>query len=64
MGHAPHEDLTPRELEVLELLKLRRTNKEIAEEMVIEESTVETTSATSCKSLASGHARSSGRRWT
>ena len=42
MGHAPNEDLTPRELEVLELVKLRRTNKEIAEELVIEESTVET----------------------
>lgn len=42
MGHAPNEDLTPREREVLELLKQRRTNKEIAEELVIEESTVET----------------------
>jgi DNA-binding NarL/FixJ family response regulator len=42
MGHAPNEDLTPREREVLELLKLRWRNKEIAESLLIEESTVET----------------------
>ena len=42
MGHAPNEDLTPREQEVLELLKLRWRNKEIAESLFIEESIVET----------------------
>jgi DNA-binding NarL/FixJ family response regulator len=39
-GGAPTEALTPRELEVLELLKLGRTNPQIAQELVISPRTV------------------------
>ena len=42
MAHGSSEDLTAREREILELVKLRWRNKEIAEHFVIEESTVET----------------------
>ena len=42
MGQGSSEDLTPREPQVLELLKLRWRNKEIAKSLFIEESTVET----------------------
>jgi DNA-binding NarL/FixJ family response regulator len=34
-GPAPMEVLTPRELEVLELMKLGRTNRQIAQDLVI-----------------------------
>jgi NarL family two-component system response regulator LiaR len=39
---APHEDLTPREIEVLRQLALGRSNKEIAEALSIGEETVKT----------------------
>jgi two-component system, NarL family, response regulator DevR len=42
MANGGLEDLTPREREVLELLKQRRTNDEIAERLVIDVRTVET----------------------
>jgi len=39
-GHGGADDLTPRELEVLQLIALGRTNKEIASELVISMNTV------------------------
>ena len=42
MANEGYEGLTPREREVLELLKLRFTNREIADRLVIDERTVET----------------------
>jgi DNA-binding NarL/FixJ family response regulator len=42
MANGNLDALTPREREVLELLKLRWRNKEIASYLVIDESTVET----------------------
>lgn len=42
MAHGALEELTPREREVLELLKQRRTNAEIARILVITEDTVQT----------------------
>ncbi len=42
MANEGYEELTPREREVLELLKERLTNREMAERLVIDERTVET----------------------
>lgn len=42
MANGGPEDLTPREREVLELVKLRKTNKEMAEHFVVDERTIET----------------------
>jgi DNA-binding NarL/FixJ family response regulator len=42
MALSGKDELTPREREVLELVLLRRTNEEIAEELVISVRTVET----------------------
>ena len=42
MANGSQERLTPREEEVLELVKQFKSNAEIAEELVIEERTVET----------------------